>query len=57
MADIVTCVWYAGDSDEVKSHMTLSSMPSSMLDYTGEMAGIWQSRLDQLEDLLSRIDQ
>jgi DNA-binding transcriptional ArsR family regulator len=28
-----------------------------MLDWTKQMAGFWQSRFDQLEDLLKRMDQ
>jgi DNA-binding transcriptional ArsR family regulator len=28
-----------------------------LIDWTGEMAGFWQSRLDDLDDLLKRMDQ
>ena len=28
-----------------------------LVDWTGQMAGFWQSRFDQLEDLLKRMDQ
>ena len=28
-----------------------------LIDWTSRMAGFWQSRFDQLEDLLKRIDQ
>ena len=28
-----------------------------LIDWTSEMAGFWESRLDQLEDLLKRMDQ
>jgi DNA-binding transcriptional ArsR family regulator len=28
-----------------------------LLDWTGQMAGLWQSRFDRLEDLLKRLDQ
>src|SRR3954468_4928386 len=28
-----------------------------LIDWTGQMAGFWQSRFDQLEDLLKRMDQ
>jgi DNA-binding transcriptional ArsR family regulator len=28
-----------------------------LLDWTREMAGFWESRVDQLEDLLKRMDQ
>ena len=28
-----------------------------LIDWTSQMAGFWESRLDQLEDLLQRIDQ
>jgi len=28
-----------------------------LIDWTGQMTGFWQSRFDQLEDLLKRIDQ
>src|SRR3954471_23095775 len=28
-----------------------------LIDWTGQMAGVWQSRFDQLEDLLKRMDQ
>jgi DNA-binding transcriptional ArsR family regulator len=28
-----------------------------LIDWTSEMAGFWQSRFDQLEDLLKRMDQ
>jgi DNA-binding transcriptional ArsR family regulator len=28
-----------------------------LLDWTGQMAGFWQSRFDALEDLLNRMDQ
>jgi DNA-binding transcriptional ArsR family regulator len=28
-----------------------------LIDWTREMAGFWQSRFDQLEDLLKRMDQ
>lgn len=30
---------------------------SPLLDWTSEMAGFWQGRLDDLEDLLKRMDQ
>ena len=28
-----------------------------LIDWTGQMAGFWQSRFDHLEDLLKRMDQ
>jgi DNA-binding transcriptional ArsR family regulator len=28
-----------------------------LIDWTGQMAGFWQSRFDRLEDLLKRMDQ
>jgi DNA-binding transcriptional ArsR family regulator len=28
-----------------------------LMDWTGQMAGFWQSRFDHLEDLLKRMDQ
>ena len=28
-----------------------------LIDWTGQMAGFWQSRFDSLEDLLKRMDQ
>jgi len=28
-----------------------------LIDWTSQMAGFWQSRFDQLEDLLKRMDQ
>ena len=28
-----------------------------LIDWTGQMTGFWQSRFDQLEDLLKRMDQ
>jgi DNA-binding transcriptional ArsR family regulator len=28
-----------------------------LIDWTGRMAGFWESRFDQLEDLLKRMDQ
>jgi hypothetical protein len=28
-----------------------------LIDWTGQMTGFWQSRFDQLEDLLRRMDQ
>lgn len=28
-----------------------------LIDWTGQMAGFWQNRFDQLEDLLKRMDQ
>ena len=28
-----------------------------LIDWTGQMAGFWQSRFDDLEDLLKRMDQ
>ena len=28
-----------------------------LIDWTGQMAGFWQSRFDPLEDLLKRMDQ
>ncbi len=28
-----------------------------LIDWTGQMAGFWQSRFDSLEDLLKRLDQ
>jgi hypothetical protein len=28
-----------------------------LIDWTNQMAGFWQSRLDDLEDLLKRMDQ
>jgi DNA-binding transcriptional ArsR family regulator len=30
---------------------------ASLIDWTSHMAGFWQSRFDQLEDLLKRMDQ
>lgn len=30
---------------------------SPLIDWTGRMTGFWQSRLDNLEDLLRRMDQ
>lgn len=30
---------------------------SPLIDWTSEMAGFWENRLDQLEDLLRRMDQ
>src|SRR5438552_13899451 len=30
---------------------------SPLIDWTNQMAGFWQSRFDQLEDLLKRMDQ
>lgn len=30
---------------------------SSLIDWTGEMANFWQSRFDDLENLLNRMDQ
>jgi hypothetical protein len=30
---------------------------ASLLDWTSQMAGFWQSRFDHLEDLLKRMDQ
>ncbi|HEV7982993.1 MAG TPA: transcriptional regulator, partial [Xanthobacteraceae bacterium] len=28
-----------------------------LIDWTSQMAGVWQSRFDHLEDLLKRMDQ
>ncbi len=30
---------------------------SPLIDWTNQMAGFWESRFDQLEDLLKRMDQ
>jgi DNA-binding transcriptional ArsR family regulator len=30
---------------------------ASLIDWTSQMTGFWQSRFDQLEDLLKRMDQ
>jgi len=30
---------------------------SPLIDWTGQMAGFWESRFDDLEDLLKRMDQ
>ena len=30
---------------------------SPLIDWTGQMAGFWQNRFDDLEDLLKRMDQ
>jgi DNA-binding transcriptional ArsR family regulator len=37
-----------------------SAQPSALnplIDWTGQMAGFWQNRLDALDDLLKRMDQ
>ena len=31
--------------------------PSALIDWTRQMAGFWQKRFDDLEDLLKRMDQ
>ncbi|MGY3075546.1 hypothetical protein ACVWZZ_001917 [Bradyrhizobium sp. LM6.10] len=37
-----------------------SAQPAALnplIDWTGQMAGFWQNRLDALDDLLKRMDQ
>lgn len=41
-----------------QTHYTaLPAALSPLLDWTREMAGFWESRFDDLEDLLNRMDQ
>ena len=47
--------------DRHQGHQThYSAQPGALaplIDWTGQMAGFWQGRFDDLEDLLNRMDQ
>jgi len=46
----------AASSNDVGPHERVFRL-APLIDWTGQMAGFWQSRFDHLEDLLKRMDQ